>query len=94
MNTLIRQYAYATCSESTLTGEEVFTFTQAQLDKFAEMIIQGCVDACKGVAAEACLNENNLFLTDALRSVHAGMRGGAIQCERAIQKKFGAGEYK
>lgn len=58
-------------------------------EKFAELIIQECINCCDEVAEEADVMKDSKFVTDAGRMLHEGMWGGATNSAVTIKNRFG-----
>lgn len=72
------------------TQEKQFETTMLDVaEKFAELIVQECLDQCEEVADGADKVANSKFVTDAGRMLHEGMWGGAKNCSAQIKEHFG-----
>jgi len=58
-------------------------------EKFAELIVQECINCCDEVANEADAMKDSKFVTDAGRMLHEGMWGGATNSAVTIKNRFG-----
>jgi hypothetical protein len=72
-------------------GFDRIELTQAE-QKFAQLIINDCVQKCMEVAAHAEAIKNGEFATDSGKLLHEGMWGGAQSCARKIIFDLGVGE--
>lgn len=61
-------------------------------EKFAELIIQKCLEECEVVAYDADKKANSSLVTDAGRMLYEGMWGGAKNCAGQINYYFGLAE--
>ena len=57
--------------------------------KFAELLLQECLQLCEQVAVDADKTAKGAFVTDAGRMLHEGMWGGAKNCSGRIKNYFG-----
>jgi hypothetical protein len=72
--------------------DELGTYEQEAIGKFAELIVRECVTQCEQVATDADAMAKSKFVTDAGRMLHEGMWGGAKNCGGQIKEHFGVGE--
>lgn len=88
MNERIKELAYRTCSESTLTGDESFSFSTSQLEKFAELIVKECTEVCQQEWYD--LNNKPAILNDSPRNIgfNVGQKAGTIKCIALVKKHF------
>jgi hypothetical protein len=63
-----------------------------ELKKFAELIVQECIEQCEQVATNADAKSKSKFATDDGRMLHEGMWGGAKNCSGQIKQHFGGEE--
>ena len=69
--------------------EKQFETTHLDIaEKFAELIIQKCLEECEVVAYDADTNANSSLVTDTGRMIHEGMWGGAKSCSGKIKYYF------
>jgi hypothetical protein len=54
-------------------------------DKFAQLIVEDCIDICENEAASAQAQQKSVFLTDEGRQLYSGAWGGAKGCAGAIK---------
>lgn len=78
-------------TESTIENGEVFDY-DCFCEKFAELIIQKCLEECQAVAYDADKKANSSLVTDAGSMLYEGMWGGAKNCAGQIKYYFGIKE--
>ena len=86
MNERIRELAKQALVEvKNISGTE-FVFSK---EKFAELIVQECMDLCEQVAADAHQQKDSSFLTADGKQLYNGVWGGAMNCIGRIRNNFG-----
>jgi len=68
-----------------LEGSE---WQQVFVEKFTELIVQECLQACENIRQDALVQKESEFLTDSGKTLYEGVYGGATNCGFAIQSMF------
>ena len=93
MNTRIRELLeQATSYADTLNIADQKIYQKIRNMEFAELIVKECMTQCERVAVDADAMTKSKFVTDAGRTLHEGMWGGAKNCTAQIREHFGVEE--
>jgi hypothetical protein len=66
--------------------------TREDLQELVRVVVEDCLDACYHTAAEADATAKSKFVTDAGRTLHQGMWGGATNSAALIRLNYGVDE--
>jgi 2-hydroxychromene-2-carboxylate isomerase len=66
--------------------------TLYDLEQLVQVVVEDCLDACYQVAAEADAMAKSKSVTDAGRTLHQGMWGGATNSAARIRLNYGVDE--